>query len=69
MLQRIRELAVQSASGTYSDDDRTNLQTEVTELTARSQHLSDTKFNGVTSVRRLVGRARRHPDRFTAADR
>src|ERR1041384_4118623 len=24
MLQRIRELAVQSASGTYSDDDRTN---------------------------------------------
>src|SRR5690242_10793569 len=33
MLQRIRELAVQAASGTYSSDDRTNMQTEVTQLT------------------------------------
>src|SRR5690606_3330044 len=32
MLQRIRELAVQSASGTYSGDDRTKLNTEVTAL-------------------------------------
>src|SRR3569833_1874120 len=29
MLQRIRELAVQSASGSYSSSDRTNLQAEV----------------------------------------
>ena len=49
MLQRIRELAVQSASGTYSDDDRTNLQSEVTELGAQIDAIiSDTKFNGVT---------------------
>jgi flagellin len=49
MLQRIRELAVQSASGTYSDDDRTNLQTEVGELGAQIDDIvSNTKFNGVT---------------------
>jgi flagellin len=48
MLQRIRELAVQSASGTYSDDDRTNLQTEVTALTTQiTSILDNTKFNGV----------------------
>ena len=48
MLQRVRELAVQSASGTYSDDDRTNLQAEVTELTAQiTDILSNSKFNGV----------------------
>ena len=47
MLQRIRELAVQSASGTYSDDDRTNLQAEVTELQSQiSDVLSKTEFNG-----------------------
>jgi flagellin len=49
MLQRIRELAVQSASGTYSDDDRTNLQAEVTELGAQIDSIIDnTTFNGVT---------------------
>ncbi|MFD0947242.1 flagellin [Sphingomonas canadensis] len=48
MLQRIRELAVQSASGSYSDDDRSNLQAEVTELTSQiSDILANTKFNGV----------------------
>ncbi len=48
MLQRVRELAVQSASGTYSDADRTNLQTEVTALTGQiTSILSNTKFNGV----------------------
>ncbi len=48
MLQRIRELAVQSASGTYSDDDRTNLQAEVTELTGQiSDILTGSKFNNV----------------------
>ncbi|MBB4837854.1 flagellin [Sphingomonas kyeonggiensis] len=48
MLQRIRELAVQSASGTYSDDDRSNLQTEVTALTTQITNiLSNTTFNGV----------------------
>jgi flagellin len=48
MLQRVRELAVQAASGTYSSDDRTNIQLEVTALTAQiSDVVSDTKFNGV----------------------
>lgn len=48
MLQRIRELAVQSASGTYQDSDRTNLQTEVTALASQiTQITSNTKFNGV----------------------
>lgn len=48
-LQRIRELAVQSANGTLDDtDDRTNLQAEVTELVAEITRIGDaTKFNGV----------------------
>src|SRR6478752_6944062 len=48
MLQRINELAVQSASGTYSDDDRTNLQTEVAELGAQIDDIiANTKFNDI----------------------
>jgi flagellin len=48
MLQRIRELAVQASSGTYSDDDRENLQTEVDELAAQIGDIqANTKFNGV----------------------
>ena len=49
MLQRMRELAVQSASGTYSDSDRTNLQSEVTALQAQvTDIISNSKYNGVT---------------------
>lgn len=49
MLQRVRELAVQSASGTYSDDDRANLQAEVSQLTTQiSDIMSNSKYNGVT---------------------
>ncbi len=45
-LQRIREIAVQSASGTV--EDRTGLQAEVTQLEATNTAIiSDTKFNGV----------------------
>ncbi|WP_136163021.1 flagellin [Sphingomonas flavalba] len=47
MLQRIRELAVQSASGTYSAADRTNLQAEVTELTSQIADVLKAEFNGV----------------------
>ena len=48
MLQRIRELAVQSKSGTYSTADRTNLNAEATALQAQiSDILTNTKFNGV----------------------
>jgi flagellin len=48
MLQRIRELGVQSASGTYGAEDRANLQAEVTELTGQiTTSLDNAKFNGV----------------------
>ncbi len=48
MLQRIRELAVQSASGTYSDSDRTNMQAEVGLLTQQiGSSLTNSTFNGV----------------------
>ena len=47
MLQRVRELAVQSASGTYSDDDRANMQSEVGELQKQiNSVITNTKFNG-----------------------
>lgn len=48
MFQRIRELAVQSATGTLQASDRTNLQAEVTELSAQINEIIDnTTFNGV----------------------
>jgi len=48
MMQRIRELAVQSTSGTYSSTDKTNLQAEVTQLSSQiTQVLGNTTFNGV----------------------
>ncbi|NCU12206.1 MAG: flagellin FliC [Sphingomonadaceae bacterium] len=49
MLQRVRELAVQSASGTYQDaTDRAYMQTEVDELTAQiDQVITNSEFNGV----------------------
>jgi flagellin len=48
MLQRIRELAVQSASGTYDDDDRKNITAEVDQLTAQiGQVIKNSEFNKV----------------------
>lgn len=49
ILQRIRELAVQSANGIYSDEDRTMLQTEVEQLVSEVDRISQTaEFNGMT---------------------
>ncbi len=50
MLQRIRELATQSASGTYQDTtDRAYMQAEVDELTAQiGDIVTNAEFNGVT---------------------
>ncbi|MGK4455576.1 flagellin FliC, partial [Klebsiella pneumoniae] len=49
MLQRIRQLAVQSSSGTYQSSDRTSMQSEVTNLTQQiSSILGNTQFNGNT---------------------
>ncbi|GAM00171.1 flagellin [Sphingomonas parapaucimobilis] len=48
MLQRIRELAVQAGSGTYSMSDRAALQLEVTALSTQiDQTLRNASFNGV----------------------
>ncbi|MDT0574694.1 flagellin [Croceicoccus sp. F390] len=47
MLQRVRELAVQGGSGTYSATDRAAMQTEVDQLTAQIDSvITNTKFNG-----------------------
>ena len=49
MLQRVRELAIQAKSATYSTADRTNIQSEVTELTTQiNSVLTDTKYNGTS---------------------
>ncbi len=56
MLQRVRELAVQSASGTYQAVDRTNMQQEVTSLTSQvNSVLANTKFNGVALFSTTAG--------------
>lgn len=48
MMQRVRELAIQSKNETYSTDDRANMQLEVAELTSQMDNiLTNTKFNGV----------------------
>ncbi|MFC3099922.1 flagellin [Altererythrobacter lauratis] len=49
MLQRVRELAVQSKTETYSNDDRGYMNSEVAQLQEQiSDILANTKFNGVT---------------------
>ncbi len=49
ILQRIRELAVQSASGTISDVNRSALQQEVEQLIQQLDDIADdTEFNGVS---------------------
>jgi len=49
MLQRMRELAVQSANGTYSDDQRGYMQTEFDELSAQIDDISaNTEWNSLT---------------------
>ncbi|MBK5264635.1 MAG: flagellin FliC [Alphaproteobacteria bacterium] len=49
LVQRVRELAVQSANGTLSTDDRTSINTESTELLAQiSDIAANTSFNGVS---------------------
>lgn len=51
MMQRMRELAVQSANATNSDDDRDNLNVEFTELAAQvTDALEKTKFNGLAVI-------------------
>ncbi|API59215.1 flagellin [Tardibacter chloracetimidivorans] len=48
MLQRMKELSVQSANGTLSDGDKDNLQAEFAELIAQIDDIANrTTFNGV----------------------
>lgn len=48
ILQRIRELAVQSANGTQSDTNRSAINTEVQQLLAQIDRIAlDTEFNGI----------------------
>src|SRR3546814_20815243 len=48
MLQRMKELSVQSANGTLSDGDKDNLQAEFAELTAQNDDIANRPtFNGV----------------------
>ncbi|WP_341859239.1 flagellin [Qipengyuania sp. GPGPB31] len=57
MLQRVRELAVQSSSGTYQADDRKAMQAEVSALNEQiSDVLTNSKFNG-NALFKVVGAA------------
>jgi flagellin len=50
-LQRIREIAVQSANGTIANDQRSNLQKEVDQLTQEiARSVSSTQFNGTSLI-------------------
>ena len=52
MLQRIRELAVQGASDTYSENDKKALQSEIDELTKEVDRISgDTEYNNKVTAR------------------
>ncbi|MGL4987361.1 MAG: flagellin [Treponemataceae bacterium] len=48
IVQRLRELAVQSANGIYSDEDRMQIQVEVSQLVAEVDRIASTaQFNGM----------------------
>jgi flagellin len=56
MLQRMRELAVQSASGTYSNTQRSYLQTEFSALNSQIDKISsETTWNGYTVLTGTTG--------------
>ena len=51
ILQRVRELAVQSANGIYSDEDRMQIQVEVSQLVAEVNRVaSQAQFNGMNML-------------------
>jgi flagellin len=51
LLQRVRELAVQSANGIYSTDDRMQIQVEVSQLVAEVNRVaSHAQFNGMNML-------------------
>ncbi|MBQ0166091.1 MAG: flagellin [Treponema sp.] len=51
ILQRIRELSVQSSNGIYSDEDRMQIQVEVSQLVAEVDRIaSQAQFNGMNML-------------------
>lgn len=51
ILQRIRELAVQASNGIYSDEDRMQIQVEVSQLVAEVDRIaSSAQFNGMNML-------------------
>ena len=51
IVHRIRELAVQSANGVYTDEDRTMIQVEVSSLVAEIDRIASTaQFNGMNML-------------------
>ncbi|MBC6713830.1 flagellin [Treponema sp. Marseille-Q3903] len=51
ILQRVRELAVQSANGIYSDEDRMQIQVEVSQLVSEVDRIaSQAQFNGMNML-------------------
>ena len=69
MMQRIRELAVQSANGTNSTANRTDLNAEALELSAAIQStLSSTDFNGIKPFAVITGGLKIQTGPNTTAD-
>jgi len=57
IVQRLRELAVQSANGIYTDEDRTYIQIEVSALVAEIDRIaSHAQFNGMNLLTGRFGR-------------
>jgi flagellin len=57
ILQRVRELAVQSANGIYSAEDRMQIQVEVSQLVAEVDRIaSHAQFNGMNMLTGRFGR-------------
>ncbi|MBQ8679955.1 MULTISPECIES: flagellin [unclassified Treponema] len=51
IMQRIRELAVQSSNGIYSDEDRMQIQVEISQLVAEVDRIaSQAQFNGMNML-------------------
>ena len=51
IMQRIRELAVQSSNGIYTDEDRMQIQVEISQLVAEVDRIaSSTQFNGLNML-------------------
>ena len=58
IMQRIRELAVQSSNGIYTDEDRMQIQVEVSQLVAEVDRIaSQAQFNGLNMLTGRYARA------------